>query len=368
MVPAAGPATTEADAVAALESARDPRCRDAAGHPGPRARARPRRARAGGLAVDVADVDHRRPVARGELGAPRLAAAGGGDHRGRVVAGAPCARRLPGAPVASPPCCSRPTPTPRWCSAWCRRPSRPPVVSTSCSSICWTGSRRRCTGATSPTFRPPTGTDRGGQPGRAPPRGPPDGRARVRGTPAERAGRAPGRAVRARTRRLLHAVPRRPAPRPRSFRVDVPRPAAPQLVRGGDDQGVAARSLARAHPLEARVHRCRLRPRHRRQVARVRATVPTAAGARRWPTSTTATGFPFPGERFGIYELGARHDWVHVLAATRPPEGELDVFAFIAASMTDERPRAPRHHPRPVPERQHPACRGQAHRERGPTP
>jgi hypothetical protein len=49
-------------------------------------------------------------------------------------------------------------------------------------------------------------------------------------------------------------------------------------------------------------------------------------------------GFPFPGERFGIYELGARHDWVHVLAGYETtPEGELDVFAFIAASMTDER-------------------------------
>ena len=49
-------------------------------------------------------------------------------------------------------------------------------------------------------------------------------------------------------------------------------------------------------------------------------------------------GFPFPGERYGIYELGARHDWVHVLAGYETtPEGELDVFAFIAASMTDER-------------------------------
>jgi hypothetical protein len=49
-------------------------------------------------------------------------------------------------------------------------------------------------------------------------------------------------------------------------------------------------------------------------------------------------GFPFPGERFGIYELGARHDWVHVLAGYETtPEGELDVFAFIASSMTDER-------------------------------
>jgi hypothetical protein len=49
-------------------------------------------------------------------------------------------------------------------------------------------------------------------------------------------------------------------------------------------------------------------------------------------------GFPFPGERHGIYELGARHDWVHVLAGYETtPEGELDVFAFIAASMTDER-------------------------------
>jgi hypothetical protein len=49
-------------------------------------------------------------------------------------------------------------------------------------------------------------------------------------------------------------------------------------------------------------------------------------------------GFPFPGERYGIYELGARHDWVHVLADYETtPEGELDVFAFIASSMEDER-------------------------------
>ncbi len=49
-------------------------------------------------------------------------------------------------------------------------------------------------------------------------------------------------------------------------------------------------------------------------------------------------GFPFPGERHGIYELGARHDWIHVLAGYETtPEGELDVFAFIAASMADER-------------------------------
>jgi hypothetical protein len=49
-------------------------------------------------------------------------------------------------------------------------------------------------------------------------------------------------------------------------------------------------------------------------------------------------GFPFPGERYGIYELGARHDWVHVLAGYETtPEGELDVFALIAASMKDER-------------------------------
>ena len=49
-------------------------------------------------------------------------------------------------------------------------------------------------------------------------------------------------------------------------------------------------------------------------------------------------GFPFPGERHGIYELGARHDWVHVLAGYEAsPEGEIDVFAFIAASMGSER-------------------------------
>jgi hypothetical protein len=49
-------------------------------------------------------------------------------------------------------------------------------------------------------------------------------------------------------------------------------------------------------------------------------------------------GFPFPGERNGIYELGARHDWVHVLAGyDTDPEGEIDVFSFIAASMHDDR-------------------------------
>lgn len=47
-------------------------------------------------------------------------------------------------------------------------------------------------------------------------------------------------------------------------------------------------------------------------------------------------GFPFPGQRHGIYELGARHDWVHVLADYETdPEGEIDVFGFIAASMVD---------------------------------
>ena len=49
-------------------------------------------------------------------------------------------------------------------------------------------------------------------------------------------------------------------------------------------------------------------------------------------------GFPFPGERHGIYEVGARHDFVHVLADYETtPEGELDVFAFIAACMPDEK-------------------------------
>jgi hypothetical protein len=48
--------------------------------------------------------------------------------------------------------------------------------------------------------------------------------------------------------------------------------------------------------------------------------------------------FPFPGERRGIGEVGAHHDFVHVLADYPPsPEGEIDVFAFIAASMTDPR-------------------------------
>lgn len=47
-------------------------------------------------------------------------------------------------------------------------------------------------------------------------------------------------------------------------------------------------------------------------------------------------GFPFPGEKHGIYEVGALHDWVHVLADyDTDPEGEIDVFAFIAATMDD---------------------------------
>jgi hypothetical protein len=47
-------------------------------------------------------------------------------------------------------------------------------------------------------------------------------------------------------------------------------------------------------------------------------------------------GFPLPGERHGIGEIGAHHDFVHVLADyPATPEGEIDVFAFIAASMDD---------------------------------
>ncbi len=48
--------------------------------------------------------------------------------------------------------------------------------------------------------------------------------------------------------------------------------------------------------------------------------------------------FPYPGERHGISEVGARHDWVHVLAGYPPtPEGEIDVFALIAAATPDPR-------------------------------
>ena len=51
-----------------------------------------------------------------------------------------------------------------------------------------------------------------------------------------------------------------------------------------------------------------------------------------------AHGFPFPGQRKGISEVGARHDWVHVLAGFPPtPEGEIDVFALIAAASPDPR-------------------------------
>ncbi|MCU1458012.1 MAG: hypothetical protein JWL73_2104 [Actinomycetia bacterium] len=48
--------------------------------------------------------------------------------------------------------------------------------------------------------------------------------------------------------------------------------------------------------------------------------------------------FPFPGEKRGIYEIGAHHDFVHVLTGYPPdPEGEIDVFTFIATTMKDPR-------------------------------
>ena len=48
--------------------------------------------------------------------------------------------------------------------------------------------------------------------------------------------------------------------------------------------------------------------------------------------------FPFPGEKYGIYEVGAHHDFIHVLAGYPPdPEGEIDVFTFIATTMKDPR-------------------------------
>ena len=46
--------------------------------------------------------------------------------------------------------------------------------------------------------------------------------------------------------------------------------------------------------------------------------------------------FPIPGARRGIGEIGAHHDFVHVLADYAPnPDGEINVFAFIATAMDD---------------------------------
>ena len=46
--------------------------------------------------------------------------------------------------------------------------------------------------------------------------------------------------------------------------------------------------------------------------------------------------FPFPGEPHGIYEVGAAHDWVHVLCDYgTDPEGEIEVFGFIAGASDD---------------------------------
>ena len=46
--------------------------------------------------------------------------------------------------------------------------------------------------------------------------------------------------------------------------------------------------------------------------------------------------FPFPGEPHGIYEVGAAHDWIHVLCDYgTDPEGEIEVFGFIAGASDD---------------------------------
>ena len=46
--------------------------------------------------------------------------------------------------------------------------------------------------------------------------------------------------------------------------------------------------------------------------------------------------FPIPGARRGIGEIGAQHDFVHVLADYPPdPDGEINVFAFSATAMDD---------------------------------
>lgn len=71
--------------------------------------------------------------------------------------------------------------------------------------------------------------------------------------------------------------------------------------------------------------------------------------ARRWralrdlPTGTWGRGvadfyerhdFPFPGEPHGIFDIGARHDFIHVLGDyDATPEGELETFGLIAATM-----------------------------------
>lgn len=45
-------------------------------------------------------------------------------------------------------------------------------------------------------------------------------------------------------------------------------------------------------------------------------------------------GFPFPGEPHGIFDIGARHDFIHVLGDyDATPEGELETFGLIAATM-----------------------------------
>jgi hypothetical protein len=67
-------------------------------------------------------------------------------------------------------------------------------------------------------------------------------------------------------------------------------------------------------------------------------TCPDGSWGREVARFYDAHGFPFPGEPGGIYEVGALHDWVHVLTDYgTTPEGEIDVFAFIAATMRDQR-------------------------------
>ena len=103
--------------------------------------------------------------------------------------------------------------------------------------------------------------------------------------------------------------------------------------------------------LEVRVQQRRREPRHRAEVGRARRH---ARGLARAGVAEfyRIHHFPLPGAHRGIGEVGAQHDFVHVLADYPPtPEGEIDVFAFIAVG--DDRPeglRPARHDARAVPE------------------
>ena len=105
-----------------------------------------------------------------------------------------------------------------------------------------------------------------------------------------------------------------PARRRRPARADVRRHPAQLLLHRGGEAASPPRPLLAAAALEVRVQQPR-RPAARSNASGPRSpTCPRARSAARSPSSTGSTTSRSPARAAGIGEVGAQHDFVHVLA------------------------------------------------------